>query len=504
MNQNGIGWRSKGGQSVTIVGSDISDSVWLRIARIYQLRIDLKGGVTHKFDGFNESDYTKLKEFLQKNYNVELKTENLSLKGWNWGSVDVKGSSLLFKVDNLPSFEAPLNEVSSATVNKQEVTVEFHHDEIGFEGSDSIVELRFYVPNEDDDIDDSNAAQILTEKILAKADVLPASGKGLINFGDMHILTPRGRYDIELFPSFFKMMGKSNVYKIKYSSIVRMFRLPKPDGKSIFFVLSLEPAIRQGHTSYPHVVMQLSTQEVVEDLDLNIPDDLADDKRISALNLIPKNSQLDEVMCSVFRQLVNKKIISPKGFSGHGNKSAIKCSLKAIEGFLFPLERSFFFVHKPPTHILFEEITSVKFERVSSESNTSGNRTFDIYVNLTNGSTVTFTSIQRSEYSPLYNFLVSKGLTISNFEDDGSVQEDISEEEEEEVSEDKEEDDEEHISRRRKKRKAAEDARRSVRNELKIMKVEEDEESDEEFVENEEGSESEEDGESDISDEKIE
>jgi len=45
------------------------------------------------------------------------------------------------------------------------------------------------------------------------------------------------------------------------------------------------------------------------------------------------------------------------------------------------LERSFFFVHKPPTHIRFDEISSVDFLRVSDDST---NHTFDLGVNLTN------------------------------------------------------------------------------------------------------------------------
>lgn len=501
MNKNGVGWRSKAGQNVTIVGGDILKSTWIRLARIFQLRLDVKGGSMFKFDGFNEADFTRLKDFLKDNYSIELKTETLSLKGWNWGDCDVQGSSLVFSVSDLTSFELPLNEVSSTSVNKQEITMEFHHDDIANDGSDSLVEMRFFVPGKDSEetdamepIDDADktptAADLLAQKILSKADVLPASGKGLLVFEEMHVLTPRGRYDFEFFPSFLKIHGKTYDYKIKYSSIVRLFSLPKADGKSVFFVMSVEPAIRQGHTSYPHIVVQLSTQELVEDLEINIPSDVAEDDRISALRSVPKNGQLDEVFCVLFRQLLNKKITSPKGFKGYGDKNSIKCSLKAHEGFLFPLERSFFFVHQPPTHILFEEIASVKFARVSDVgSGASGNRTFDLYVYLSNGSAVTFASIQRSEYSSLYNFLISKGLTISNFEESEKV---IMNEEYEKESD--EEDEEEDTGSGRKKRRAAKEAIMNVRTELKNQKTEEDEESDEEFVGEDEDSE-------DISDE---
>jgi len=81
---------------------------------------------------------------------------------------------------------------------------------------------------------------------------------------------------------------------------------------------------------------------------------------------------------------------------------------------LFPLERSFFFVHKPPTHIRFEDISSVDFLRVNTDST---NRTFDFGINLNNGNVVMFKSILREEYSALFQFITSKQLTILNFKD---------------------------------------------------------------------------------------
>ena len=42
---------------------------------------------------------------------------------------------------------------------------------------------------------------------------------------------------------------------------------------------------------------------------------------------------------------------------------AVSCSYKAASGFLYPLERGFIFVHKPPLHIRFEEVAFVNFAR---------------------------------------------------------------------------------------------------------------------------------------------
>ena len=74
-------------------------------------------------------------------------------------------------------------------------------------------------------------------------------------------------------------------------------------------------------------------------------------------------------------------------FSG---TSAITCSYKASSGLLYPLERGFIFVHKPPVHVRFDEISSVNFARGS----TTG-RTFDYEIDLKNGITLTFSNLAK-------------------------------------------------------------------------------------------------------------
>ena len=65
-------------------------------------------------------------------------------------------------------------------------------------------------------------------------------------------------------PTFMKLHGRTYDYKISYSSISRLFQLPKPDQRHIFFVVSIDPPVKQGQTRYPHLVMQFSTDEKLE------------------------------------------------------------------------------------------------------------------------------------------------------------------------------------------------------------------------------------------------
>jgi len=201
-------------------------------------------------------------------------------------------------------------------------------------------------------------------------------------------------------------MGKRLTIKLNILISSDCFNYQKPDGRHQIFVVSLEPPIRQGHTIYPHIVMQISETDEIE-LKPNIPKETENDERMKQLASISTTGTkpLHDLIARSFKILSGKRITVPKTFKSREGGAAIKCSLKANEGYLFPLERSFFFVHKPTTHIRFEEMSSVDFLRVSNDST---NRTFDLGINLKNGSVIQFKSLQRTEYSPLFNFFTRK------------------------------------------------------------------------------------------------
>jgi structure-specific recognition protein 1 len=96
-------------------------------------------------------------------------------------------------------------------------------------------------------------------------------------------------------------------------------------------------------------------------------------------------------------------------YSSHSGTPAIGCSYKAAAGYLYPLERGFIYVHKPPVHIRFEEITSVNFARSGGST-----RSFDFEIDMKAGIVHTFSSIEKDEYTKLYDFIQSKKLHIKN------------------------------------------------------------------------------------------
>lgn len=60
----------------------------------------------------------------------------------------------------------------------------------------------------------------------------------------------------------------------------------------------------------------------------------------------------------ILRGLSGAKVTRPGKFRSCQDGYAVKSSLKAEDGVLYPLEKGFFFLPKPPTLILHEEVAS--------------------------------------------------------------------------------------------------------------------------------------------------
>eukprot|EP00026_Physarum_polycephalum_P005162 Phypoly_transcript_05191.p1 GENE.Phypoly_transcript_05191~~Phypoly_transcript_05191.p1 ORF type:complete len:529 (+),score=85.58 Phypoly_transcript_05191:330-1916(+) len=411
-------WRTEAGRVISVLPTDLSQAFWTRIyGRVFQLKLQLNIGNSIKFDGFRESDYDVLKTFLSENFHVELTTVQLATKGLNWGEYELAGPVITLAVDGKHAFEIPVSEISGAVMQptqKNEVAIEFHQDSTLEDEDESLVDIRFFIPNRSTEEGSKTSAQILHKGLL---DVIGGGIQGkdrIATLNKVPILTPRGRYDIELYPTFMKFRGKTHDYKVTYESVSRLFQLPKPDQHHIFFIVTLDPPIRQGTMRYPHLVMHFKMDEKSPPVPITLPADLKEKEQFKSLPEEFKDADAYEVVNKLFRAFTQRKITTPGSFKSHSGASAVKCAFKANDGFLFLLERSFFFVHKPPLHMRFEEVSSVEFARVASSTNAQANRTFDLVIRLSDSTVHQFTGIQRNEYGSLFNFIQSKKLRIEN------------------------------------------------------------------------------------------
>ncbi|XP_062230943.1 FACT complex subunit SSRP1-B-like isoform X2 [Phragmites australis] len=416
----GLAWKKHGGGKIIEVDkADITSVTWMKIPRSYQLDVGTKEGLFYRFFGFREQDVSNLTNFIQRSMGISPEEKQLSISGHNWGGVEINGNRLCFNVGANEAFEVSLADVSQTQMQgKTDVVLEFHVDDTTRANEkDSLMDVSFHVPTSNTQFigdEHRTSAQMLLEVI---SDKIGGSGPeaAVVTFDGIAILTPRGRYSIELHQSFLRLQGQATDFKIQYSSILRLFVLPKSHNPHTFVVITLDPPIRKGQTLYPHIVIQFETEAVVE-RDLTLSEEVLAEKYKDRLESSYRGL-IHEVFSKVLRGLSGAKVTRPSTFRSCQDGYAVKSSLKAEDGLLYPLEKGFFFLPKPPTLILHEEIEYVEFERHGAGGASMSSQYFDLLVKLKNGQEHLFRNIQRNEYHNLFNFISGKHLKILNLGD---------------------------------------------------------------------------------------
>uniref|UniRef100_A0A4W5MFE4 FACT complex subunit SSRP1 n=1 Tax=Hucho hucho TaxID=62062 RepID=A0A4W5MFE4_9TELE len=402
--QNLVYKSSKTGKVDNIPAAELSQATWRRVCLGHGIKLATSTGHVYKYDGFRDTDYERISEFFKANYKVELTEKDMCVKGWNWGTAKFSGPLLSFDVNDSSVFEIPLASVSQCATGKNEVTLEFHQND---DAEVSLMEVRFYVPPGPAD-EGADPVEAFAANVLSKADVIQATGDAVCVFKELQCLTPRGRYDILIYPAFLHLHGKTFDYKIPYTTVLRLFLLPHKDQRQMFFVISLDPPIKQGQTRYHFLILLFSKEEELR-LTLNMSEEEVE-KRYEGKLSKNMSGSLYEMVSRVMKALVNRKITVPGNFQGNTpGAQCITCSYKAQSGLLYPLERGFIYVHKPPVHLRFEEISCVNFAR-----GTTTTRSFDFEVETKQGNQFTFSSIEREEYGKLFDFVNAKKLNIKN------------------------------------------------------------------------------------------
>ncbi|URD86579.1 hypothetical protein MUK42_28561 [Musa troglodytarum] len=332
----GIAWRKQGGGKIIDVDkADIARVTWMKVPRAYQLGVRLKDGLFYKFIGFREQDVSNLTNYIQKNIGLTPEEKQLSVTGHNWGEIDINGNMLTFLVGSKQAFEVSLADVAQTQLQgKTDVYMEFHVDDTtGATEKDSLMDLSFHIPTSNTQfVGDENRppAQVFLDTIVSLADV-GSSEEPFLTFEGIAILTPRGRHSVELHLSFMRLQGLANDFKIQYASIVRLFLLPK-----------------------------FETEYVIEK-NLLLSEELLSTRFKDRLEPSYKGL-IHEVFIKTLRGISGAKVTRPGSFRSCQDGYAVKSSLKAEDGLLYPLEKGFFFLPKPPTLILHDESRTEKGE----------------------------------------------------------------------------------------------------------------------------------------------
>mmetsp|Transcript_322 Transcript_322/g.459 ORF Transcript_322/g.459 Transcript_322/m.459 type:complete len:815 (-) Transcript_322:58-2502(-) len=456
MTEEGIQWRSAlyGQEEATsatrkIPKDAIKTALWSIFGKSGHIRIKTistseKVHHEYRFDGFPPGDYDALRNELKDKLEIDLVKYNMSAAGTQYGISKMSGKKLTFRHcaledadeegeefevrqgDEMMSLD--LAEVSQCVLpgnNRNEIELQFPETDAVEANNDQLVSIRFYIPpdaeGDPSDRTTKTPAELLQQKIMSTANIRKTTGDVLVDFDpDKGVfLTPRGRYSIELYERFFRMRGLKYDYKIKYDDISRLFLLPKPDEVHMAFVIALDKPIRQGQQRYQHLVFQ--TNKDPDEINVNLDEETLKKEYGNDLQPVMRGS-LSNLIAKTFKVIAKKKVFIPGKYTNANQQHCVKCALRANEGLLYPLEKQFVFIHKPPVLVRFNEVESVEFQRYAGGQGST--RNFDLCVTLKASSSMgtgqqeyTFSGIDRSDYSSLYNFLSGKNIRIKNLQD---------------------------------------------------------------------------------------
>jgi len=159
----------------------------------------------------------------------------------------------------------------------------------------------------------SHSAEALREEIQKYANI-GSLGDAYAILTEMPMITPRGRFDVQMLKGNLKIHGPSHDYKITYKNISRVFLLPRQDGVHIDLVVALEKPLRQGNTTYPFLIFQCK-KENEKTIELNLPEDKNEREALLKDNLEDTISgPTYDIMARLFKAFVGVGVIIPGNF----------------------------------------------------------------------------------------------------------------------------------------------------------------------------------------------
>jgi structure-specific recognition protein 1 len=390
-------------------------------------------------------------------------------EGCNYGDIKIDGTQVVMRsvVSKRTVFDFKLDTVALCVVptnNRDDVEVQFLEPEKADRHAheDSLVQMTFHFPTglEEEDEEGASAAEAFQRDVMNTGVIRSITGDIIAEFSKEqgNFVTPRGKYAIQVRPypaigsryflafyvdfsishglvghvaqmtsTYLHMQGAQYAYKIKYEDINSLFLLPKADGGRMAFVISLEKPIRQGNQKYQNLVLE--THKVEHTMRLNLTEEEISttyDGQLSAEMTMPMSS----LIAKIFKVLSQKKVFIPKQFQSARDAFCVRCSIKASDGLLYPLAKSFIFIHKPTVIIKFEDIDYVEFKRYEPAAN-SATRNFDLAVYVKESAMAgadakdkdreyVFMSIDRSEYASLSDYINTKEIKVKNLPEAGS------------------------------------------------------------------------------------
>ena len=270
-------------------------------------------------------------------------------------------------------------------------------------------------------------AKALNEKIVKAANIGEFAGEMITSVPNVPMVIPRGKYSFDMYSTFVKLHGTTNDYKILYKDINKCYLLPKPDEIHMAYILHLKAPLRMGNTQHHFIALQFE-KEKEQMIKINLSKE--EIKAQFDGKLQPEmDGPIYDILSQLFKNLAKVNILIPGEFRSAKGSEAIKCSVKASDGHLYPLKSSLIFIHKPIHLIKHSQIKYIEFSRLGGMgAGIPSSRSFDMKVtHMGNEPAITFAGIDKQEHKNLTAYMKSKGIKMRSVDVETNQEIDVSE-----------------------------------------------------------------------------
>ncbi|OAG33028.1 structure-specific recognition protein 1 [Nematocida sp. ERTm5] len=379
----------------------------------HTLKIVIQNGAVHIIDGITAEHLENIKQYAKKHYKLNIYHKSLCVEGNVHGTIELQNVSLEFKSQNNAIFDVPLEAISNAYERKGEGIIDINETYFG------VSEIRFGSLKEE-----SNVVQLVD---LIKSSTVGSDQLEIFSIDEVTSILPRGKYKITLTSSYIHLIGKRYSHQMLYSSISRLFYLERNAEEGVeemsYLIFELNTPVRQGQTRYHFVNLLVPEEKVKMILGKNStiiypedeeepPVDPEEKKKIEEKGIdYIQEGILSGCVVDMVEKLSGIKAMNTGTFATSTGGKALKCSLKANEGYLYPLKNGFLFVPQI-VYIEYSHIKTVEFSRVNLSSRTA--KTFDVRVILLDKKEYMFNGIQKVDYNALETYLGKKDVNCLN------------------------------------------------------------------------------------------
>lgn len=388
ISRDGIAIKTAENKVHTIDKNEIRDAELFHGIRKMTMRV-FTGDVWEIYN-IDQNHIDELKRAFSSHFKINLYVKELEIADVLGGELGINAQRLLEFRNKRVIFDVPVKEVESVVDIKNEVSVSLGG-----------IEIRF--------LSDKETIEEVKKGCAANVD------DEILKIEDVSVSYPRGKFNFVFFQDYLRVVGSSYEHKIYYKNIRSLYCLERGyiRDEERYVLLGIDPAIRQGQTRYEYIVVCFDDVEG----DISV-----DDERL--------RREYSGLLVNSFVEIVESLCVmkaTRSTFETRDGMRSLRCTTKAHEGQLYPLEDCVLFLPRA-IRLDLKDISLVEFSRINLS--TMQAKTFDMTIFCEGAHT--FNSIAKEEFGILEQYFSDRGIKARS-----EVIEDImsSEEDEGEYSE---------------------------------------------------------------------